>query len=114
MWNLDKRGLFSFKSAYRLGMKLENSSLASFSNREYLSKMWKTFWKTKVLPKAKICCWKIYHDIIPTKANLCKKGIDTNLLLEKGGDNKASFMEQQGNKTYLVKVHSLLFVFFCS
>ncbi|GAA0179660.1 hypothetical protein LIER_30001 [Lithospermum erythrorhizon] len=36
---------------------------------------WRELWKLKVAPRVKLFFWKILHNILPTKANLSKKGV---------------------------------------
>lgn len=51
----------------------------SSSSDEHLRHWWKLFWMIPVPPKTKICCWKSYDDILPTKINLLKKSTTTDL-----------------------------------
>lgn len=78
IWNLDKRGMFSIKSVYHLTMTLSYKDEASVSDLSKQSSMWKALWKLEIIPRAKICIWKIIKDIIPTKENIQYKRIDTN------------------------------------
>lgn len=80
----DKKGIFSIKSAYHLGMEMFEAQAATTFNSNRQSNRWKHFWKTNVGPKIKIACWKIVQDIIPLKCNLRRKGILT--------DNVCSFV----------------------
>lgn len=56
--------MFLVKSAYQLAMDLssKDEALASYSSKQ--SSLWKAFWKLEIIPKAKICVWKIIKDII--------------------------------------------------
>lgn len=69
IWQYDLKGLFSVKSAYRLGMHSQGQTTASVSNSSQ---------QVSLPNKIKICGWKIYKDILPTKDNLYKRGIDLN------------------------------------
>ncbi|MDV3193925.1 MAG: hypothetical protein Q8835_02560, partial [Sweet potato little leaf phytoplasma] len=80
IWQFDPKGIFSVKSAYRLGMQSQNQSMASVSNYCHQNSLWKSFWKTPIPSKVKLCGWKIYKDILPTKGNLYRRGIDLNTL----------------------------------
>lgn len=80
IWHPDKKGLFKVKSAYHLAMELQSSDEASQSDRSKTSNEWKSLWKTGVLPRIKICTWKIVNDVIPSKTNILNKGIDLNPL----------------------------------
>lgn len=64
IWDYDKKGIFSIKSAYHVGMMDESKEETSSSNNENQGRWWKGLWKANVLPKVKICCWKLIHDIM--------------------------------------------------
>lgn len=80
IWRYDKKGVFSVKSAYHLAVESNSSNQASPSNAETASRLWKSIWNAKVLPRTKICTWKIVKDIIPSKANILKRGVSLNPL----------------------------------
>lgn len=80
IWWMDKKGLFTVKSAYFLAQQLSNKTEASTSNTNHLDKDWRKFWKLKAIPKAKIGVWKMINDSIPSKMNIIKKGIQINPL----------------------------------
>ncbi|XP_022149515.1 uncharacterized protein LOC111017927 [Momordica charantia] len=75
IWGPDKKDKFSVKSTYRLGVHLASADEVQTSNSEEEAKKWKKLWRTLVPTKVKICCWRIYNDIISTIAILNKKGI---------------------------------------
>jgi hypothetical protein len=61
LWNLNENRIFIVKSMYK--------NLAShWHNRSF-----KHLWKTKILPKIKICLWMIWHNAITTKNNMTKR-----------------------------------------
>lgn len=78
IWSLEKNGVFSVKSAYRLGIDLSNIHKGSQSDPCKVVNLWKSLWQADPIPRAKVCGWKIINDIIPTKVNIKKKGIDLN------------------------------------
>lgn len=75
IWGLDRRGVFTVKSTYFFALCLSKLSDPSSFNGISSNHIWKSIWKALAPPKAKICCWKILHDLIPTRENLNKKGI---------------------------------------
>lgn len=79
IWSLDSKGTFSVKSSYQLAQKLQNREEASGSN-EMSNGSWGKVWKLNILPRAKICLWKILNNFIPTKSNLNRRGMDINPL----------------------------------
>lgn len=80
IWNLDQKGKFSVKSAYRLGRSLQQALEASSSCSSLQERQWKSFWKAKIPSKIKHYGWKLYHNILPTLSNLINKGMDINFL----------------------------------
>lgn len=58
---------------YFLGLKLTCFNESNSSSRTFSQQLRNVFWKAKAPPKAKLCCWKNFHDIILIKANLAKK-----------------------------------------
>lgn len=55
IWQKDSKGLFSVRSAYRLGIHLSRQNEASASSYQEMESKWNFFWKTKLPPKIKIC-----------------------------------------------------------
>lgn len=80
IWHPDKKGIFKVKGAYHLAMDIKSKEKATQSDRSKTTKEWKSLWNSWILPRTKICTWKIVNDIIPCKANILKKGIDLNPL----------------------------------
>lgn len=80
IWHLDKKSIFMVKSAYHLVMESNSHHETSQSDRTKAFHEWKCLWKTWVLPRIKVCTWKITNDIIQSKADILKKGIDLNPL----------------------------------
>lgn len=76
--HLDSKGIFSVKSAYRLGIQLQEASEASVSNIQQKEGYWKNFWKAKIPTKILICGRRLYNDILPTRVNLINRGMDIN------------------------------------
>lgn len=82
-WHYEKDGRFMMRNAYHLARKwLYLSSLRSSSssnpNRESI--FWAKVWCANVPPKVKVCMWRLCNNIIPTKVNLTKSHIMTDLL----------------------------------
>ncbi|KAK3211391.1 hypothetical protein Dsin_016097 [Dipteronia sinensis] len=72
IWHYEENGRFSVRSGYWIG----NSS--SSSNSGLLNNWWKSFWKSKIPIKIKIFVWRACNDWIPTKANIARRGVQTN------------------------------------
>ncbi|GJN40248.1 hypothetical protein PR202_gb29435 [Eleusine coracana subsp. coracana] len=88
-WNFERNGVFSVRSAYRLGMRLyhdlglEGSSLSPEGER----KVWGKFWKLRVPSKVKIFGWKIVHNGLPTRANKHYRHLDQQQECQLCGDS---------------------------
>lgn len=76
IWAPEKKGSFSVKSPYHLAQNIKTASKDSSLDASNLKDTWKYFWNIKIIPRAKICVWKILNDISPSKTNLNKKGMD--------------------------------------
>lgn len=59
---------------------LNSSGKASTSDDAQTRRFWKEFWKTKAVPKEKICARRSILNILPTHVNIVNKDIDTNHL----------------------------------
>lgn len=78
IWNQEPKGIFSVKSAYHLAKSSSGKDEASGSDNSKTKALWKSVWKAKCYPRAKITVWKIINNLLPTKDNLAKKGIPSN------------------------------------
>lgn len=78
IWQTNKKGSFTVKSAYHLAVSISNLKDASPSDQSRSSHLWKSLWAADVIPRAKISAWKLINNITPYKANILSKGIDLN------------------------------------
>lgn len=77
VWNLDLKEKFSMRSVYHLATKIQREGEASGSDEENQAR-WRKIWKLKIIPRVKICLWKIIKNLIPSKLNLINRGMDIN------------------------------------
>jgi len=79
-WHPEKSGIFSVRSAYRLGLNLQNvaEATASSSRPDGDRLLWKNIWKANVPPKVRIFCWKLARDVLPTKKNKYIRKMELN------------------------------------
>lgn len=72
-WHLEKSGVFSVRSAYRLGLDIQRSaqSNASSTAPDGDGSLWKGLWSRIFAVPPKICmfAWKLCRDIHPAKKN---------------------------------------------
>lgn len=60
IWGLNKKEVFSVKSAYHLGIDYLNMATTSSSNNDLQNYGWKCFWKAKVLQRLKFVARKLW------------------------------------------------------
>ncbi|XP_056685577.1 uncharacterized protein [Spinacia oleracea] len=72
-WGGTRSGKYSFKSGY--WYQNRGVLTSSYDNEKF----WKALWKLNIFPKWKHFCWKIIHRILPTKINLQKRGVTTDV-----------------------------------
>ncbi|CAM8920557.1 unnamed protein product [Rhodiola kirilowii] len=78
-WRRDGAGRFSVKGAYLCAREMErirNPPEGEQSDPREVQRFWKSFWRLKVPNKIKNFGWRLYHDSLPTMANLEKRGVD--------------------------------------
>ncbi|KAK3219546.1 hypothetical protein Dsin_013516 [Dipteronia sinensis] len=73
MWHFEDCGNYSVRSGCKIGRDL--TRISSSSNISAINSWWKTFWKIQIPLKIKIFIWKAWHNWIPTRVNLAKRGI---------------------------------------
>ncbi|XP_042942933.1 uncharacterized mitochondrial protein AtMg00310-like [Carya illinoinensis] len=69
IWDNEKDGVFSVKSAYDYFQKLDRQE-GECSNADNYSKFWTKLWKLKLPNKIKIFAWRACKNGLPTRANL--------------------------------------------
>ena len=77
-WHYEKSGIFSVRSAYRLGIsleKLEVGTVSSSSIPDGGRPAWKKLWKLPVPHKVRIFAWKLANGGLATKRNKMRRKI---------------------------------------
>lgn len=78
-------GIKSLRVSSRLGVlitfasNLCNKEEASGADDSKVRKLWNAIWNINCIPRAKITIWKIISNSLPTKVNLAKRGMNTNM-----------------------------------
>jgi hypothetical protein len=75
IWRCATNGDFSVRSAYHIKIELMELGGCGSSGHNAESMVWKTCWKMKVPNVVKMFLWKACHNLVPTKANLAKRGV---------------------------------------
>lgn len=77
IWHFDKTDNYTVKSGYKVFLNSKIDGIASSSNS--MEKVWNSLWKLKIPSKIKLFCWKALNNTLPTKLNLLKRGIASDL-----------------------------------
>ncbi|MBA0875913.1 hypothetical protein Goshw_023307 [Gossypium schwendimanii] len=85
IWFHNPLGYYSTKSAYSW-MTLKHVGFGP--HRFY----WRLIWKLRILPKIKIFCWRIGHDILPTYENISKIRREFNSMCPHCGSEEESLI----------------------
>ena len=78
-WNYEKNGIFTVRSAYRLGMNLKQQEEIVGSSRSISTgreNLWNLMWKAHVPHKVHIVAWRIATDSLPTKENKRRRTLE--------------------------------------
>lgn len=79
-WHFDKRGQFSVKSAYQLGVAIRERSLhhdaSTSAIQEQGSPLWNKLWPLGVPSKVRLFTWRLAHNSLPTRLNINRKQIE--------------------------------------
>ena len=83
-WFFDKKGMFSVKSAYRLGVNLREKKRnkdTSTSKTPVTSPRWDKIWYLKLPGKVRVFLWRLAHNSLPLRLNVKRKksGVGHNL-----------------------------------
>lgn len=77
MWHYDKKALFSVKSTYKVALEMcvpvDLMASSSSSDGGAYRGLLHAIWRAWIPPKVKICGWRVYNDILPTRTNLATK-----------------------------------------
>ncbi|KAM0922814.1 hypothetical protein ACQ4PT_005932 [Festuca glaucescens] len=78
-WHYESNGIFSFKSAYRLALKLKHQyrgDESSSTNTNGDRALWNCIWKANVPPKVRIFAWRLANDTLATRNNKLKRKLE--------------------------------------
>jgi hypothetical protein len=86
-WHFDKHGIFSVKSAYKVGradaQRTRCLAGAQGGSACVVTGVWKGLWKLRCPSKIKHFMWRLTHNSHPLRCNLIRRGmkIDTRCLV---------------------------------
>ncbi|KAL6225497.1 hypothetical protein ACLB2K_004347 [Fragaria x ananassa] len=77
IWHFHKKGIFTTKSVYFVAKDIAiGTILAPPTPVDPMCKLWKAIWNAKVPGKVAIHTWRSCANILPTRANLLRKGYE--------------------------------------
>lgn len=81
IWTSCRDGIYSVKSGYKLLMELVevNEPAANVTSVNELKSTWNAIWKLQVPNKIKLLMWRVGSDSLPTKVNLTKRMLLTEI-----------------------------------
>lgn len=71
-----------------MSTQIESKAEVSGSNNEWAKPIWRSIWNLSNWPRIKITMWKIVNDILPTRCNIRKKGVDSTRYVSCAGLRK--------------------------
>jgi hypothetical protein len=75
VWNETTSGYFSVRSAYHMGMEIEERINSSTSREACGKGVWSFLWSLGVPNPVMIFMWRAFNDLLPTKCNLFRRKI---------------------------------------
>jgi hypothetical protein len=75
VWAGTKKGTFTVRSAYHMAKESSLTDKGECSNEGIKERMWKVLWKINCPRVVHLFLWKACNNILPTKANLSKRGV---------------------------------------
>ncbi|KAK2447871.1 putative mitochondrial protein [Trifolium repens] len=74
IWHYERDGEYSVRSAHHL-VKQHNSRDDAASSGQQMNSLWREIWKAPVPNRVRNFLWRLGKNILPTRANLEKKGV---------------------------------------
>lgn len=78
VWHSEKDDIYSVKSAYHL-LQNKRAAASPGPSRNSQEKIWKNIWRVPIHNRVRNFLWRLVKDILPTRMNLQRKGINTVL-----------------------------------
>ncbi|XP_045789429.1 uncharacterized protein LOC123884387 [Trifolium pratense] len=74
IWHYERDGEFFVRSAHHL-LKQHNSRDVAASSGQQMNNLWREIWKAPVPNRVRNFLWRLGKNILPTRANLVRKGV---------------------------------------
>ncbi|KAK2404541.1 hypothetical protein QL285_053869 [Trifolium repens] len=79
IWHFERDGEYSVRSAHHL-LKQHNSRNVAGTSGQQSDKLWSEIWKAPVPNRVRNFLWRLAKNILPTRANLSRKGVQVENL----------------------------------
>lgn len=80
IWHYEHQGRFTVKSAYHIACSwIQPTNNGASSSTLSSNMLWSKLWNANVPPKVKICVWRLLNEQCPTRANLARRHITTEV-----------------------------------
>jgi ribonuclease HI len=88
-WELEKHGMYSVRSAYKL---LDNRRMAQMATLPSTSSddVWRKIWKLEVPPKVHVFWWRVVHGFLPARSVLHRRHVEPIAYCETCGADEES------------------------
>lgn len=90
VWEPEKFGFYSVRSAYRLLDRARTRGGATDGPSGSGTATWKKIWKLKVPPKIRVFWWRVMHEFLPAKQILCYRHVEPTANCETCGADEES------------------------
>lgn len=90
IWRYTKHGFFTVRSAYHVAVSKYSHIRDNRPSGSSTPKEWKDLWKLKVIPRVRLFLWKVCNNSLPTRVNLCKRGVHNDPLCLLCGEEQES------------------------
>ena len=74
-WEENRNRIFTVKSAYKVALRLQESTQAEHSRAGLDRPIWKKIWKLNIPPKVRNFLWRACSNILPTRENLHRRRV---------------------------------------
>jgi hypothetical protein len=78
IWRGSPSGVFTVRSAYHMKMRRRAQEKGESSSVDGNEQLWKFIWSLPTTPVLRNFCWKLCHDLLPTKFNLFSQKVVAN------------------------------------
>jgi hypothetical protein len=75
IWTGSPSSIFTVRSAYHMEMRRRAQEQGESSSADGNEQLWQFIWSLPTTPVLRNFCWKLCHDLLPTKLNLFSRKV---------------------------------------